>query len=126
MWTGLVLSSILNAIFLSEGIEGKNSFEIRLDVFSVGMFLIPIIVSGGMRFWISRIKSRWLLLLPYLIGLVFAQSAGLYGLFLLPEVLIVFQGLSIVLFLVYAPFIIKPMEAKTEIDSKTEILTNRI
>jgi hypothetical protein len=95
------------AHYLTKGISGLNSFSKPFDVFATGMCVIPVIICGGLRFWVSRIGNPWLALLPFLIGVFFSWQAGLYGIFLCPEFYIIFQILSAILFAIYLPPFVK-------------------
>ena len=106
MWLGWlfqVLCSVLMAHYLTKGIPKLNTFSRPFEIYAAGMFLLPILICGGFRFWLSRIGNPWLALVPFLIGTFFAWNAGLYGVFLLPEFCIVFQILSGILFVAYLP-----------------------
>lgn len=106
-WSFAAALAVLMANFLTRDIPMLNSFSRPFDVFATGMFLIPTFICGGLRFWLSRIRNPWLALLPFLGGVFFAWQAGLYGIFLLPEFCIMFQILSVILFLVYAPLFVR-------------------
>jgi len=108
IWSFSAVLSALMAVYLTIGHVRNNSFAGPINIFTVGMFFIPIIICGALRFWVSRIRNTWLGLAPYILGVVFAQQAELYGIYLLPEFLIVFQILSAVLFLIYLPLFVKP------------------
>jgi hypothetical protein len=109
MWLGwlfFVLTSIMQAIYLT-GNPKLNTSGRPFGIFAICMFLIPIMICGCLRFWVSRIRNPWFVLLPYFIGVIVAQLEGLFGVFLLPEFLILFQFLSAVLFLAYIPFFVR-------------------
>lgn len=103
VWLILVLLALLMARFNTVDVSRLNTFARPLGVFVPGLFLIPIVLCGSLRFWLARIRHPWLALLPFLLGVFFAWQAGLYGLFLVPEFCVVFQFLSVVLFLLYLP-----------------------
>ena len=106
-WLLCALTSVLMAIYLTRGLPKLNSFGRPFDVFAIGIFLFPLLLCGGLRLWVSCIRNPWLALLPYLIGVFFAWQAGCYGIFLLPEFLILFQILSASLFLAYLPIFVR-------------------
>jgi len=108
-WLFVALLAVLMALYLTRGPK-LNTFSGRFDVFAAGMFLIPALVCGGFRFWLSRIRNSWLALLPFCGGLFFAWQAEIYGIFLLPEFYMIFQILSAVLFLLYLPVFVKLRE----------------
>jgi len=109
MWSAWLFVTLLSgfmAHFLTGG-PRHNTFSRPFDVFPVGMFLIPILICGGLRFWLSRTRNPWLALLLYCGGVFFAWQAEMYGIFLFPEFYKVFQILSAVLFLVYLPVFVR-------------------
>ncbi|MDB6026793.1 MAG: hypothetical protein JWM68_3016 [Verrucomicrobiales bacterium] len=106
-WLFVVLLAVLMAHYLTKGGPRINSFSRPFDLFATGMFLIPVLMCGGLRFWLSRIRNPWVALLPFFGGVFFAWQAGLYGIFLLPEFCMVFQILSAVLFLAYLPVFVQ-------------------
>ena len=71
------------------------------------MFLLHIGICGVLRYWVPRIRSPWLALIPYLLGVFVAQQAGLYGAFFGFEIFIVFQIVSTALLLIYLPSFLK-------------------
>lgn len=107
MWLFFASFSVLMAYFLTAKSPKLNSFAGRTDLFTFGVAAIPILLCGGLRFWISRIRNPWLALLPYFGGILFAQQAGLYGIFLVPEFCILFQILSAVLFALFLPPLVR-------------------
>lgn len=106
-WLFIALLAVLMAHFNTAGISKLNSFARPFDIFAAGMFLIPVVFCGSLRFWLSRIRNPWLALLPFLLGVFFAWQAGLYGIFLLPEFCFALQILSGILFLIYLPFFVR-------------------
>jgi hypothetical protein len=110
VWLLAALWAILMAHFLTQGIRNLNAFSRPFETFAIGMFVIPLLVCGGMRFWLARLRNPWLALVPYLIGLLFAWQAGLYGIFLLPDFCIVYQILSAILMLAYFPLFVRVHE----------------
>jgi hypothetical protein len=107
VWLFVALLAILMAHFNTKDISRLNSFSIHFGIFATGMCVIPIVICGGLRFWLSRIRNPWLALLPFSIGVFFAWQAGLYGIFLFPEFFVIFQILSLLLFVVYLPFFVR-------------------
>src|SRR4051812_25761842 len=110
MWLGwflFALMAIMTAVYNPAAHAKVNTFARPFDVFAAGMFLIPIIICGALRFWISRLRKVWRTQVPYFVGLLFAFCAGQYGIYLLPEFLIVFQTLSAALFLLYLPVFVE-------------------
>jgi len=110
-WVFVALLAVLMGRFLTKGVPKLNSFSRPFEVYGTGMFLIPILICVGLRFWLSYIRNPLLALLPFLIGVFFAWQAGLYGIFLLPDFCIVFQILSAILFLMYLPFFVRLRQA---------------
>jgi hypothetical protein len=106
-WLFVAVLTVFTAHFLTAGGPKLNSFSRPFDIFAIGMFLIPTLICGGLRFWLSRIRNPWLALLPFLVGVFFAWQAELYGIFLLPDFHVVFQTLSAVLFFVYLPVFVR-------------------
>ncbi len=103
LWILFVFYGIMVSVFLAGGKEDTNSFDIRLDALAVGVLSIPVVICGGMRFWISKIQNEWLALGPYVVGLAFAEQSLMYGVFLYDRILIVFQLLSAGLLLMFLP-----------------------
>ncbi|MCD6051474.1 MAG: hypothetical protein K0Q55_2883 [Verrucomicrobia bacterium] len=106
-WIIAVLLSILMTTVLSKGVAKLNSFAVPFDLFPIGIAVIPTVICFGCRFWFSRMKSPWLALFPYGLGLFFALQAGLYGIFLVPEYFIVYRILGVVLYLGLFPLFMK-------------------
>jgi|GEM_PF-6379353 len=113
-WVAAASLSVLMACFLTKGAQKIDTFSRPFDVFAAGMFVIPVLICGGLRFWMWRMRNPWLALLPFSIGLFFAWQAGLYGIFLFPEFFIVFQTLGGILLLAYLPLFIKFQPAKNQ------------
>jgi hypothetical protein len=107
-WWFAAMVAILEAHYLTPARSRLNSFSQPFGVFAIGMFIIPILICGGLRFWLSRIRNPWLALLPFFGGIFFAWQAEMFGIFLFPEFCIVFQILSVVLFLAYVPIFVRP------------------
>jgi len=107
IWLSAVSLAILDGAFLTTDIRNLNSFQRPFETFAIGMFVIPILLCGGFRFWITRIRNPWLALIPYFFGVSFAWNTGNFGIYLLPEFCVVFQALSAALFLVYFPLFVK-------------------
>ena len=106
-WSFLALGAILGAIYLP-GHSGRiNTFEGQFGLYPAGMFLFPIIVCGGFRYWTSRIENIWLKQLPYFAGVFNAYLAQMFGIYLFPEFLLLFQILCAVLYLVYLLLFVK-------------------
>jgi hypothetical protein len=112
-WSFAAFIAVLEAHFLTQGSSRLNGFSRPFDTFAIGMLVIPVLICGGFRFWLYRIRNPWLALLPFLVGLFFAWQPGLYGIFLFPEFCIVFQIMSAILFLVYLPPFVRMQPAKT-------------
>jgi hypothetical protein len=118
MWCAWLFTAflvLLMAYFLTKGAPKINTFARPFDVLAAGMFVIPVLICGGLRFWLSRIRNPWLALLPFLIGIFFAWQAGLYGIFLFPEFFIVFQTLGGILLFAYLPLFVKFRAAATNV-----------
>src|SRR5215510_3268790 len=98
-WVFLAYFAILTAHFVTPDISRLNTFSRPFDAFPIGMVAISILICGGLRFWLWRIRNPWLALIPFFVGLFFAWQAGMYGIFLFQEFCRVFQILSAVLFL---------------------------
>lgn len=64
VWGFFALFEILGAILLpvQSREDGYNG------VFAAGMFVIPIVLCGGLRFWIARLRNVWLIQIPYFFG----------------------------------------------------------
>jgi hypothetical protein len=107
IWVVMGLLSLLMAHFLVPGAQRLNSLQPRNMIFAIGMLVIPIVICGGFRLWLSHCKNPWLALIPYFLGVFFAQQAGLYGIFLVPEFWLIFQILSAWLLLLYLPLFVK-------------------
>ena len=106
-WLLVALLAVLMAHYLTKDIPRLNSFSKPFGLFPTGMCVIPVLICGGVRLWLFRMRNPWLALLPFLIGVFFAWQAGLYGIFLFPEFFKVFQILSHILFAVYLPFFVR-------------------
>lgn len=106
-WAGAVLVAVLCAVYLPVATRPTTSVTNHFGIFPAGLLLFSLMVGGGLRFWLSRIRSYWLKLIPYFIGLFFAYQAGLYGTFLIPEFFTVFRILSAVLYLLYFPLFVR-------------------
>jgi hypothetical protein len=113
-WLFVALLANLMAHYLTKDISGLNSFSKPFGVFATSMCLIPVLICGSLRFWLSRIRNPWVALLPFLIGVFFAWQAGLYGIFLFPEFFMVFQILGGVLFVVYLPSFVRLRSATSD------------
>jgi len=107
MWCLAALQAFFLAHFLIGHTSRLNSFSKPFGVFAISMFLIPLLVGAGLRFWLTRIGNSWLALLPFFGGLFFALQAEFFGIFLFPEFCVVFQILCGVLFLVYVPVFVR-------------------
>lgn len=102
VWGFFALFELLGAIYLP--IKSSQDFN---GLFAAGMVVIPVVLCGGLRFWIAHIQNVWLIQIPYFFGVVFAYSTGTYGNFLIPQLLHPFQILSALLFLLYLPLFVK-------------------
>jgi hypothetical protein len=102
-WCGTAFLTLLMSIMLSKGITKLNTFSVPFDLFPIGMMCIPTLICGSLRFWIAHIRNPWLALLPYLLGVFFVMQTALYGVFLVPEFCVVYQALSVALWLLYVP-----------------------
>lgn len=120
-WAFCLVLAMLMSKYLTKNISGINSFGRPFEVFAAGMFFMPILICGAMRFWLAYIRNPWLALLPYTIGVLFALEATSHGLFLLPEFLIVFQVLSAALFFIYIPNLIVLRQPKQSSLAKESI-----
>jgi hypothetical protein len=107
IWLFFALLATLMAHYLTKDISTLNSFSKPFGVYGAGMCVIPVLICGSLRLWLSRIRNPWLALLPFLIGVFFSWQAGLYGVYLLPEFYIVYQVLSVILFAVYLPLFVR-------------------
>ena len=116
-WLFVALLAVLMAHFSTAGIPKLNSFARPFESFAAGMFLIPVMFCGSLRFWLFRVRNPWLALLPFLLGVFFAWQAGLYGVFLLPEFCIAFQILSVVLFLIYLPVFVRLRQSLPKLET---------
>jgi hypothetical protein len=106
-WVALTATSFLMAIVLAKGLHDTNKFDRPLGTANVAVFLFHICICGVLRYWIPRIRNPWFALIPYLLGVVVAQQAGLYGAFFGFEMFIVFQVVSTAVLLIYLPPFIK-------------------
>jgi hypothetical protein len=107
IWFSAVAWGLLMAVYIAPHVPKLNSFARPFDIFPAGMFLIPILICGGLRFWLSRIRNPWLALLPYLVGAFFALQAEPFGMYLVPEYCVLFQVLGAALLLAYWPGFIR-------------------
>jgi len=114
-WIFTAALTLLMAIFLTKGVPKINTFSRPFDIFAAGMFIIPILFCGGLRFWLWRTRNPWLALLPFSIGIFFAWQAGLYGIFLFPEFFIVFQTLGGILLMSFFPLFVKLRPTTTNV-----------
>jgi hypothetical protein len=103
-WFG-VAQAFFMAHYLTGGSHKLNTFARPLDAFVIAMFLIPLVIGGGLRLWMLWIRNPWLALLPFFGGILFAWLAELFGIFLFPEFWRVFQVLCAALFVAYLPFL---------------------
>ena len=106
-WLFLALVAILESHYLTVNNPKINTFAKPFGLFAAVMFLIPALICGSLRFWISRIRNPWLALLPFFIGLFFAWQAEMFGIFLFPAYYIVFQILSGILFAAFFPLFVR-------------------
>jgi hypothetical protein len=113
-WIFTVAYTLLMAFFQTRGSPKINTFSKPFGVFAIGMMVIPVLICGGVRFWLWRMRNPWLALVPFFLGIFFAWQAGLYGIFLFPEFFIVFQILGGILLLSYLPLFVKFRPAKNE------------
>ena len=104
-WGFFALLAVVGAIYLP--VRMTNSGTQLNPVFAISMFGIPIVICASLRFWIARMRNVWLMQIPYLVGLVFAYCAEMYGIFLVPQFLHWFQVLSATLLLLYLPLFVK-------------------
>jgi hypothetical protein len=118
-WLFVALLAVLMAHYLTKDIVRLNSFSKSFGVFATGMCVIPVLICGGLRFWLSRICNPWLALLPFSIGVFFAWQAGLYGIFLFPEFFMVFQVLGGLLLMAYLPLFVRLRPATSNNEPKT-------
>ena len=95
VWVSAGILAILSAQYLTGEKGNLNAFSRPFDVYATGMFLIPVFICGGLRFWLSWIRNPALALLPYFVGVFFAWTTGFFGIFLLPDFCIVYQLLSV-------------------------------
>ncbi len=106
-WLFMILLAVLSGHYLTIHISRLNNFSRPFDVLATGMFLLPILICGVLRFWLSRIRNPWLALLPFLFGLYFAWQAGMYGIYILQDFCILYQILSGILLAIYLPLFIR-------------------
>src|ERR1051325_1051862 len=118
-WLFVALLAVLMAHYLTKDIVRLNSFSKSFGVFATGMCVIPVLICGGLRFWLSRICNPWLGPLPFSIGVFFAWQAGLYGIFLFPEFFMVFQVLGGLLLMAYLPLFVRLRPATSNNEPKT-------
>jgi len=108
VWVSAGFIAILSAQYLTGDKSSLNAFSRPFDVYATGMFLFPVFICSGLRFWLSRIRNPALALLPFFLGMFFAWLTGFFGIFLLPDFCIVYQLLSAALLMVYLPLFIRP------------------
>lgn len=106
LWAALATGSAILAHYLTAGITKLNTFDRPFDAVAITLVVFPVVVCGVLRFWLTRVQNPWFALVPFLIGMFFAQQAGFYGLFVMPEYCIVFQVLSGILIFLFVPFFI--------------------
>jgi len=110
-WLFLALCAVLTAHFQTRGIARLNSFDRPVDLFVGGVFLVPILLGGGLRFWLAYVRHPWLALLLFFPGMYFPLQAAMSGYLLVPEFCLIFQMLSGVLFVAYLPLFVWLREA---------------
>ena len=115
-WLSVVELAILMAHYWMADASTLHRVPRPFDVFTIGMFLIPVLFCGSFRFWLSRIRNPWLALFPFLGGLFFAWQAELFGIFIFPWFYVVFRILSAVLFLAYLPVFVRLRETPPPIN----------
>lgn len=72
--------------FLLGGGKQVDSFDRPVDLFVVGMFVVPLAISVAIRWLlIPRLQSWRLILAPFIVGIALAESLVFYGKFLFPE-----------------------------------------
>ena len=74
-WLFLALVTLMAPHYLIGPHSAHNTFAGPFDVFGIGLFTIPILIGGGLRALLSRLRNPWLALLPFFGGIFF--GAGL-------------------------------------------------
>jgi len=67
------------------------------------LILMSVLVAGGLRWWISRIRTLSLRLFPIWLGLISASFTQCFGIYLEPNHELLFQILSDFILLAYYP-----------------------
>jgi hypothetical protein len=106
-WTGFALIALMTAVFIPASFGTYNTFDGRFGVYGVSLLLLPIVVGGGLRYLLARMRQVWLMQIPFFLGVLSAFFAGQFGLYMLPAFLLLFQILSAILFLLYLPLFVK-------------------
>lgn len=109
-WTFFAVSAVATAHYCVRGI-GYNTFAVPSPVFAGGMLLIPNLICLGLRYWLMRIRRPWFVVLVFLAGIFLTYLVEQFGIFLFPGLLIVFQVLSGILFVIYWPLFVQVRQA---------------
>jgi hypothetical protein len=107
LWVFWSLMAVLGAKFLPMNVAKLNSFSRPFfEVFNLGLLFFAIVLCGGFRFWLARIRNSWIALIPFFLGMLFAYNTGNYGVYLVPEFCLFYQVLCGIFFAVYLPLFI--------------------
>lgn len=93
---------------------GLNTFPWPVDPFAASLFLISILTCAGMRFFLVKTHSPWLVQMPFFVGMFLVFGVGTLGLDDFQEYCLAFQVLSGIFFAIYLPLFIR-LEPREEI-----------
>ena len=102
-WLGWVLCSwtlTLATTFLTARTTNTHVSPLYMVLFGIVVF---ILICGGLRWWIGRIRTPGLRLFPFFLGLFFNYTTYCFGIFVVPDRQITFQALTILLMALYFP-----------------------
>ncbi len=106
-WTFVALTTVLEVHYCTGSDPRVNSFSRPLDALVISLFLVAILTCGGCRFWLSRMRRPGWALIPYFLGLVFSWFTAMYGVFVLPEFALLFEGMGAVSLFFYFPVLVR-------------------
>ena len=90
--------------------------------FVIILYLIPTLVSLALRFWVSRIRDSWWILIPYVFGVFIAFTIAIRNSFLPGGWRMLSPVLSAFLFLLYLPFFFRTARGVPPQSAKPKIL----
>jgi hypothetical protein len=104
-WSLAVFTTTLETYYCMP--RERKSLQQPSVVFIASMFLVAILTSGGCRYWLSRMRDTGWALIPFLLGLIFTWFTAMYGVFVLPEFLVLFQVMALAFFVLYFPAFVR-------------------